>query len=176
VKRRRQLGVMSSEEPRCNQTRQSCRELRGCAGHISMAHVREQRKFNREQEDLEVRGGVGLANQFGSIVSSHDPRHLATSALRHPWRLLLRPSSTTATFPGKLLCHSRNLVTVELFSSPNLFTAGIHFPHVLLHNQGYPKVCPVSLNLLNAGNPFAGISSLTSCYLFSRTRDLIALV
>jgi hypothetical protein len=31
---------------------------------------------------------------------------------------------------------------------------GIHFPFVLLHNQDYPKVCPVSLNLFNAGDPF----------------------
>jgi hypothetical protein len=67
-------------------------------------------------------------------------------------------------------------VTVELFSSPILFTTGIHFPRVLLHNQGYPKVCPDSLNPPNAGNSFAGISPLTSCYLFSRTRDLIALI
>jgi hypothetical protein len=74
----------------------------------------------------------------------------------------------TATLPGKLLRHPRNLITVKLFSSPILFTAGIHFPRVLLHNQGYPKVCPDSLNLLNAGDSFAGISSLTSCYLFSR--------
>jgi hypothetical protein len=44
VERRRQLGVTSSEEPRCNQARQSCRELRGCAGRISVAHVREQKK------------------------------------------------------------------------------------------------------------------------------------
>jgi hypothetical protein len=82
----------------------------------------------------------------------------------------------TATLPDKLLHHPRNLVTVEYFSAPILFTAGIHFPRVLLHNQGYPKVCPDSLNLLNAGDSFAGISSLSSCYLFSRTRDLIALI
>jgi hypothetical protein len=82
----------------------------------------------------------------------------------------------TATLPGKLLRHLRNLVTVELILSLILFTAGIHFPSVLLHNQGYPKVCPDSLNLLNAGDSFAGISSLSSCYLFSPTRDLIALV
>jgi hypothetical protein len=65
---------------------------------------------------------------------------------------------------------------IELFSSPILFTAGIHFPRVLLHNQGYPKVCPDSLNLLNTGDSFAGTSLLSSCYLFSRTRDLIALI
>jgi hypothetical protein len=86
--------VTSSEESRCSQARQFCRELRGCAGHVLVAHVRERRKFNHEQEDLEVRGGVGLTNQFGSIISSHDPRHLATSALHHPRGLPLRPSST----------------------------------------------------------------------------------
>jgi hypothetical protein len=44
VERRRQLGVTSSKEPRCNQARQSCRELRGRAGRVSVAHVREQKK------------------------------------------------------------------------------------------------------------------------------------
>jgi hypothetical protein len=80
----------------------------------------------------------------------------------------------TATFPGKLLRHPRNLVIVEYFSSPILFIAGIHFPPILLHNQGYPKVYPDSLNLSNAGDFFAGISSLSSCSLFSPTRDLIS--
>jgi hypothetical protein len=80
----------------------------------------------------------------------------------------------TATLPGKLLRHPRNLITVEHFSSPILFATGIHFPPVLLHNQGYPKVCPDSLNLPNASNPFAGTSSLSSCSLFFLTRDLIA--
>jgi hypothetical protein len=42
--------------------------------------------------------------------------------------------------PSKLLRHPRNLATVEHFSSPILFIAGIHFPPVLLHNQNYPKV------------------------------------
>jgi energy-converting hydrogenase Eha subunit F len=83
--------------------------------------------------------------------------------------------SSTATLPGKLLRHPRNLVTVEHFSSSILFTAGIHFPLILLHNQGYPKVCPDPLNLSNTDDPFAGISSLSSCSLFSLTRDLIAL-
>jgi hypothetical protein len=82
----------------------------------------------------------------------------------------------TATLPGKLLRHPRNLVTVEHFSSPILFATGTHFPLVLLHNQGYPKVCPESLNLPNAGDPFAGTSSLSSYSLFSPTRDLIALI
>jgi hypothetical protein len=78
------------------------------------------------------------------------------------------------TIPDKLLRHPRNLITVELFLSPILFSMGIHFPLVLLHNQGYSKVCPDSLNLPNAGNSFAGISSLSSCSLFFPTRDLIA--
>jgi energy-converting hydrogenase Eha subunit F len=59
----------------------------------------------------------------------------------------------TATLPGKLLRHPRNLVIVELFSSPILFATGVHFSPVLLHNQGYPKVCPDSLNLPNTGDP-----------------------
>jgi hypothetical protein len=54
--------------------------------------------------------------------------------------------------PGKLLHHPWNLVTVELFLSLILFTAGIHFPPVLLHNYGYPKVCNDPLNLSSAGD------------------------
>jgi hypothetical protein len=73
-----------------------------------------------------------------------------------------------ATLPGKLLRQPRNVVIVELILSPILFIAGIHFPHVLLHNQGYPKVCPDSLNLSNAGDSFAELSSLSSCSCFPR--------
>jgi hypothetical protein len=79
-----------------------------------------------------------------------------------------------ATLPGKLLRHPRNLVIVELFSSPILFATGIHFLPVLLYNQGYPKVSPDSLNLLNADDSFTGISSLSFHSLFFPTRDLIA--
>jgi hypothetical protein len=61
---------------------------------------------------------------------------------------------------SKLLRQPRNLVIVELIlSSPILFTAGIYFPRILLHNQGYPKVCPNPLNLSNAGDSFVEISS-----------------
>jgi hypothetical protein len=75
--------------------------------------------------------------------------------------------SLPTAIPGKLLRQPWNLIIVELIlSSPILFTVGIYFPRVLLHNQGYPKVCPDSLNLLNAGDSFAGISLLTSCYMF----------
>jgi hypothetical protein len=82
----------------------------------------------------------------------------------------------TTNIPDKLLRQPRNLVIVELILSLILFIMEIHFPRVLLQNQGYPKVYPDSLNLLNTGDSFAGISSLTSYYLFSPTRDLIALV
>jgi hypothetical protein len=84
--------------------------------------------------------------------------------------------SLPTTIPGKLLRHPRNRDIVEHFSSSILFIAGIHFPPILLHDQSYPKVCPDSLNLLNAGDSFAGISSLSSCSLFFPTRDLIALI
>jgi hypothetical protein len=58
----------------------------------------------------------------------------------------------TATLPGKLPRHPRNLVIIELILSPILFIAGIHFPSILFHNQGYPKVCPDSPNLPNDGD------------------------
>jgi hypothetical protein len=51
----------------CNQARQSCRKLCDCAGRVSVAHVREQRRLSREQENPEVRKGVGIANQSGPI-------------------------------------------------------------------------------------------------------------
>jgi hypothetical protein len=145
--------------------------------------VREQRRLSHEQENPEVRKGVGVANPFGSIVSSHDPRHPtvltlvdnSTAVITNHRGDYLFGHSLPTTIPGKLLRHPRNLVTVKYFSSPILFIAGIHFPRVLLHNQGYPKVCPDLLNLLNAGDSIARISSLTSCYLFSGTRDLIAM-
>jgi hypothetical protein len=84
--------------------------------------------------------------------------------------------SPPTTISGKLLRHPRNHDIVEHISSSILFIAGIHFPPILLHDQSYPKVCPDSLNLLNAGDSFAGISSLSSCSLFFPTRDLIALI
>jgi hypothetical protein len=46
--------------------------------------------------------------------------------------------SLTTTIPGELLRQPRNLVIVELILSLILFTAGIHFPSVLLHSQGLP--------------------------------------
>jgi hypothetical protein len=55
---------------RCDQARRSCRRLRGCADRVSAAHAREQWRLSREQGNPEVRGGVGIANQAGFIISS----------------------------------------------------------------------------------------------------------
>jgi hypothetical protein len=62
-----------------------------------------RRSSTREQENPEVRGGVSIANQSGSIVSSHGPRHPTVLIPRESLnryhhessrKLLLRPSST----------------------------------------------------------------------------------
>jgi hypothetical protein len=117
------------------------------------------------RKSVRVQGSGPRASRLKANYHRHGSREKCLSGYLPP----------RATMPGKLLRQPRNLVIVELILSPILFTAGIHFPRILLHNQGYPKVCPDSLNLLNAGDSFAGISSLTFCYLFSRTRDLIAM-
>jgi hypothetical protein len=97
---------------------------------------------NREQEDLEVRGGVGLASQFDSIVSSHDPRPLSTSALRRHGNYSFGHLPPTATMLGRPLRHPRDLVIVELFSSPILFATGIHFLLVLPPHTKLPQGLP----------------------------------
>jgi hypothetical protein len=97
-----------------------------------------------EPENPEVRERNGIANQSGPIGFSHEF------------------TASSSTFPSSIAeqVHntSRKLVNpfIELFSSSILFIAENHFPSVLLHNQGYPKVCPDSLNLLNAGDSFVG--------------------
>jgi hypothetical protein len=119
--------------------------------------------------------GVGIANQSSSIVSSQGS---TTSSSSYP-SLIAQPTTITTGHrveypsailhplqsPGKLLCHPRNLITVELFSLPILFVAGIHFPPNLLHNQDYPKVCPDPLNLPNAGDPLC--RNIVIIFLFS---------
>jgi hypothetical protein len=108
-----------------------------------------------------------------SYRASSDPFARTSS----PWqsrlsspRITVRNNSSVILhplqFPGKLLRHPRNLVIIELILSPILFIAGNHFPPFFLHNQGYPKVCPDSLNLSNAGDSFAGTSSFSSFFLF----------
>jgi hypothetical protein len=97
-----------------------------------------------EQENPRVRGEVSITNPFGSIVSSHKS---TTSS-----------NSYSSSIAEQVHNTSRKLVNpfIELFSSSILFITENHFPSILLHNQGYPKVCPDSLNLLNAGDSFAG--------------------
>jgi hypothetical protein len=136
-----------------------------------------------EQENPRVRGEVSIANPFGSIVSSHDPRHPAAPISHRS------PSKTTNDRRDYPFGHSlplqspTNFFVTHGISSPSStfrrksyslreFTFRLFF----LYSQGYPKVCPISLNLLNADDSFTRISSLTSYYLFSRTRDLIALI
>jgi hypothetical protein len=126
-----------------------------------------------EQENPEVRKGVGLANESGPIGFFHESTTSSSSypspivraksqylkkAPRFSYRASLNPFTETSPwqsrlsspqvtvrntspvifhplqFPDKLLHHPRNLVTVELFSSPILSTTGIHFPSVLLYN------------------------------------------
>jgi hypothetical protein len=94
---------------------------------------------------LEVRGGVDLANPFGSIVSSQESMTSSSSysssiaeqdrkSLRG---LPLRPFSTHCnprqTSSSSMESHHRQ---VFLFADP--IAAGLHFPSVLFHNQGLP--------------------------------------
>jgi hypothetical protein len=86
---------------------------------VFQQHTRVSRGgLAREQENLEVRGGVGIANQSGSIISSQGS---TTSSSSYP-SLIAQPttvttghhgeyssghSSPTTTPPGKLLRPSR---------------------------------------------------------------------
>jgi hypothetical protein len=76
-----------------------------CAGvpTVSQRHTRMGSEgLTREQEDLEVRGGFGVANPFGSIISSQGSTTFSSSYPRgslsryhheSPRRLFLRPFS-----------------------------------------------------------------------------------
>jgi hypothetical protein len=48
----------------------------------------------------------------------------------------------TATLPGKLLRHPRNLIIVELILLSILFVAGIHFPPILSSHPKLPQGLP----------------------------------
>jgi hypothetical protein len=173
-------GVGAVQEQRAGDTTKHGDPAGGYAGmpDVFQQHTCVSREGSaREQEDLKVRGGVGIANPSGSIVSSQGSTtssssyssSIAKQDHKSPWRLPLRPSSTHGnpsrqTSSSSMESHHRQAF---LFADP--IATGLHFPRVLLHNQGYPKVCPNSLNLLNVGDSFAGISPLTSCYLFSWT-------
>jgi hypothetical protein len=94
-----------------------------------------------------VRGGVSIADQSG--YSSTYYKFPASFFVTHE---ISSPSSSSR----------------HQFCSPREFTFRLFFPTT--------KVCPNLLNLLNAGDSFAGISSLSFCSLFSPTRDLNALI
>jgi hypothetical protein len=149
---------------------------------VSQRHTRMGSEgLIREQEDLEVRGGFGIANPFGSIISSQESTISSSIFLSRR-----SPSKTTsyhgdysfgylppaAIMLGKPLSSSMGSHHRRAFLFIDPIATGLHFPCVLLHNQSYPKVCPVLLNLPNAGDYFAGISSLTSCHLFFPNQGL----
>jgi hypothetical protein len=165
---------------RCNQAQRYCRKLHGCAGHASAAHGCEQRRHSREQENPEVRGGVSIANQSGPIgfflESTTSSNSYSSPIVR------ARPQVTAGITPSAILYPLQSLASFFV-------THGTSSPSSTSHRQSsspwdftfYPffsttKVCPELLNLLNAGDSFAGTSSLSFRSLFSRTRDLIALI
>jgi hypothetical protein len=130
----RASGVRAEQEQRTGDATRRGNPAGGYAGvpTVFLQHTHVSRGgLARKQEDLEVREGVGIVNQFGSIISSQGS---TTSSSSYPFD---HPPPTT--IPGKLLHHPRNLATVEQFSPSILFTVGIHFPPILLHNQGYPR-------------------------------------
>jgi hypothetical protein len=97
----------------------------------------------------------------------------------HRGDYLLGHSLPTA-IPSKLLRHPWSLVIVEFFSSPNLSPRDFTF-RLFFSTTSTTKVCPDSLNLSNAGDSFAGISSLsfllsvfpdqgTDCYVLDSSR------
>jgi hypothetical protein len=140
----------------------------------------------REQEDREVRGGVGIANQSSSIVSSQGS---TTSNSSYP-SLIAQPTTATTDHREEYPSGYSSPTTIpwQASSSPTeprhhralLITDPVRHGNslstILLHNQSYPKVCPDPLNLPNAGDSYAGTSSLSSYSLSSPTRDLIALI
>jgi hypothetical protein len=151
---------------------------------VSQRHTRMGSEgLTREQKDLEVHGGFGIANPFDSIISSQESTTSSSTFLssitkqdhKLPRGLPLRPSSTYGNHPRPASSSTMESRHRQAFLFADPIATGLHFPCVLPHNQDYPKVCPNPLNLSNAGDSFAGVSSLTSCYLFFRTRDLIAM-
>jgi hypothetical protein len=74
-------GVRAVQEHRAGDATKRGGPAGGYAGvpAVFQRHTRVSRGGSaREQENLEVRGGVDIANQSGSIILSHGPRHPAT--------------------------------------------------------------------------------------------------
>jgi hypothetical protein len=77
----RASGVRAEREQRAGDATRRSDLARGYVGvpTVFLQHTRvSSGGLAREQESPEVRGGVGLANQFSSTVLSHGPRHPAT--------------------------------------------------------------------------------------------------
>jgi hypothetical protein len=93
--------------------------------------------------------------------------HKISRKLVNPLIEPLRIPSPKHRHRGKptIVATDHNLVTVEFFSSLILFATGVHFLPVILYDQGYPKVCPNSLNLPNTGDPFC--RNIVVIFLFS---------
>jgi hypothetical protein len=111
------------------------------------------------------------------VPGVHNVQQFLPSWIAQP----LSPRVTTKTTPLAIF-HPR-----QPFPANFLVTHGISSPSSTFHRQSCSpweftfrlffsttKVCPDPLNLPNTGDSFAGISSLSSCYLFSPTKDLIA--
>jgi hypothetical protein len=121
----------------------------------------------REQKNPRVRREVGRANPSGSIVSSQESTTSSNFCSSSPTGIT--PSTIfhlRQPFPANFFVihgiSSLSSFSLRRSCSPREFTCYPFF----LHIRNYPKVCPDSLNLSNAGDSFAGISLLTSCYLF----------
>jgi hypothetical protein len=78
--RLRASGVRAERKQRARDATRCGDPAGGYAGvpTVFLQHTRvSSGSLAREQENPEVRGGVGIANQSGSIVLSHGPRHPA---------------------------------------------------------------------------------------------------
>jgi hypothetical protein len=140
---------------------------------VFQRHTRMSRGgLTREWVDPEVRGGVGLANQSGSIVSSHKSM---TSSSSYP-SLIAQPTTTTTGYREEYPSGHLPPTTIpwQASSSPTeprhrgalLIADLVHHGNSLSANSPpqpkLPHGLPDSLNLPNAGDSFAGTSSLSS--------------
>jgi hypothetical protein len=118
----------------------------------------------REQENPEVHGGVGLANQSGSAVSSQGSTTSSSSYLSSIVRARTQHLKKAREPSRRAL-----LISDPVHRRNSLFACSSPQPKL-------PQGLPDSLNLPNAGDSFAGTSPLSSYFLFSPTKDLIALI
>jgi hypothetical protein len=138
----------------------------------------------REQEDLEVRGGVGIVNQSGSIVLSQGS---ATSSSSYP-SLIAQPTTVTTGHreeypsghpPPTTIPWQPSLSPTEPRYRRALLTAdpvhtGIHFPPFSSTTKATPRFAMTHWIFIAPATPFVGALSSSSYSLFSPTSDLIA--